>query len=306
MDGIVTRAGIRLTHADRVVFPDQGLTKGDLAAYYESVAALMLPHIVNRPLSLVRCPAGSAKCFFQKHNTGGFPEAMHDVTITEASGKKASYFTVSDLAGVIAGVQMNVLEFHIWGSRVDNIEKPDRLVFDLDPDVGLPFADVRDAARDIAERLRALGLESLPMLSGGKGVHVVVPLKRRAAWPKVKAFSKSFTTALEADFPDRYVANMAKAKRSGRIFVDYLRNERGSTAIAPYSTRRHENAPIATPLTWEELRSVEAANTFTVKTPRDRLEGGGDPWSGYFDIEQSITDAIVGQRRAKMTRPNDR
>jgi len=292
-DAIVA-AGVRLTHPDRVLFPSQGLSKRDLAAYYEAVADLMLPHVAKRPLSLVRCPAGSERnCFFQKHDTGGFPEAMGRVPITEASGSKKSYFYVSDRAGLVAGVQMGVLEFHVWGSRIDQVEKPDRLVFDLDPDVGLAFEHVRAAALDVRDRLAALGLRSFPLLTGGKGIHVVAPLTRRAEWPQVKAFAKGFAAALAGEAPDRYVANMAKAKRKGVIFIDYLRNERGSTAIAPYSTRARDNAPVATPLAWDELASVAAANGVTVKMMPERVLSVGDPWAGYFDVAQSITKKML-------------
>ena len=239
------------------MFPEQGITKSELIDYYEAVADLMLPHLANRPLSLVRCPqAPSGKCFFQKHDTGGFPEAMHHVMIAESAGEKEQYFYVDDLAGIVAGVQMGVLEFHIWGSRVDQVEKPDRIVFDLDPDVGLGFEDVRRAAFDLRDRLAAIGLTTFPMLSGGKGFHIIAPLTRRAEWPEVKAFCRGFAVMLGEEAPERYVANMSKAKRKGRIFVDYLRNERGSTAIAPYSTRAREGAPVAAPITWKEVKTV--------------------------------------------------
>ncbi len=291
--GAIVKAGIRVTHPDRVVFSGQGVTKGDLVDYYEAVADLMLPHLAKRPLSLVRCPSGSRKCFFQKHDTGGFPGAMARVPITEATGEKASYFYVSNLAGIVAGVQMGVLEFHVWGARIDKVERPDRLVFDLDPDVGLGFENVRRAAFDVRDRLSALGLQSFALLTGGKGIHVVAPLDRRADWPVAKAFAKGFATRLAADSGDRYVANMAKAKRKGLIFVDYLRNERGSTAIAPYSTRARENAPVAAPLGWDEAASIGAANVFTVKSMPERARRTGDPWAGYFDIRQSITQKML-------------
>ena len=188
---------------------------------------------------------------------------------------------------------MNALEFHIWGSRIDQVEKPDRIVFDLDPDVGLDFEDVRRAAFDFRDRLKALGLTTFPMLSGGKGFHIIAPLTRRAEWPEVKAFCKGFADLLGGEAPERYVSNMAKAKRKGRIFVDYLRNERGSTAIAPYSTRSRDGAPVATPITWEEVKSVKAANMFTVKNMAERMRKVGDPWPGYFDVRQSITKALM-------------
>ncbi len=290
----IVKAGIRISHPDKVLFPGQGLTKSDLIDYYEAVAALMLPHIENRPLSLVRCPQGAgAKCFFQKRDTGGFPDVMHHVMIAESSGAKDQYFYVSDVAGIVAGVQMGVLEFHIWGSRIDQAEKPDRIVFDLDPDAGLGFDDVRRAAFDLRDRLADLGLKTFPMLSGGKGFHIVAPLTRRAAWPEVKAFCKGFAEKLAGEAPDTYVSVMSKAKRKGRIFLDYLRNERGSTAIAPYSTRARDNAPVAAPITWEEVKSVTAANVFTVKTMPERARKVGNPWPGYFDVRQSVTKALI-------------
>ena len=180
-------AGVRLSHPDKVLFPKQGLTKSDLATYYEAIAERMLPQISDRPLSLVRCPQGrDSKCFFQKHDQGGFPEALKTVAITEASGQAASYFFIDGLAGLVAGVQVGVLEFHIWGCRRDRLEQPDRLVFDLDPDEALNFADVNRAAMDVRDRLKTLGLKSWAMVTGGKGIHVVIPLARRNGWDEVK------------------------------------------------------------------------------------------------------------------------
>ena len=290
----IVKDGIRITHPGRVVFPGQGVTKFDLVEYYEAAAALMLPHLADRPLSLVRCPGGSTKhCFFQKHDSGGFPKSMHHVAIEESSGEKAEYFYVDGLSGILGAVQMNTLEFHIWGSRVDQVEKPDRIVFDLDPDVGLDFEDVRRAALDFRDRLASIGLETFPMLSGGKGFHIIAPLTRRANWVDTKAFCKGFAGLVSTEAPERYVANMAKAKRKGRIFVDYLRNERGSTAIAPYSTRSRDGAPVAAPISWAEVKTVPAANAFTVQNMPERIRKVGDPWRGYFDVRQSITKALM-------------
>ena len=287
------RSGIRVTSPDKILFPGQGITKGDLLDYYEAIAPLMLPHLEKRPLSLVRCPQGrGSKCFFQKHDTGGFNAAMKHVMIRESDGDEAQYFYVDDLPGIVAGVQMGVLELHIWGSRIDAVEKPDRLVIDLDPDEGLDFGDVRRAAFDIRDRLAAIGLVTFPMLSGGKGIHVIAPLSRRAEWPEVKAFCHGFAVMLGEDAPDRYVANMAKAKRKGRIFVDYLRNERGSTAIAPYSTRAREGAPVATPVSWKEAEAAKAANLHTIRTLPQRAKMG-DPWPDYFKVRQTLTKAMM-------------
>lgn len=288
------RAGVRITSPAKVFYPGQGITKAELIGYYESVAALMLPHLKDRPLSLVRCPQGHrSHCFFQKHDTGGFPADMHHVLIAESSGESEQYFYIDDVKGIVAGVQMGVLEFHIWGSRRDQVEKPDRIVIDLDPDAGLGFDDVRRGAFDLRDRLADIGLTTFPMLSGGKGFHLVAPLKRRAEWPEVKAFCHGFAVKLAEEAPDRYVAVMSKARRKGRIFVDYLRNERGSTAICPYSTRSRDNAPVAAPISWKEAESVAAANLYTVRSMPERARRVGDPWDGYFDAKQSLTKAIM-------------
>jgi len=288
------RAGVRITSPRKILYAGQNLSKADLIDYYERVAELMLPYLSGRPLSLVRCPQGAGgKCFYQKHDSGGFPAELRRVMITEGSGETEEYFYIDDLQGLIAGVQMGVLEFHIWGSRVDQLEKPDRIVIDLDPDVGLGFEDVRRAAFDLRDRLADLGLVTFPMLSGGKGFHLVAPLTRRAEWPEVKAFCHGFAVMLHEESPDRYVANMSKARRKGRIFVDYLRNERGSTAIAPYSTRAREGAPVAAPITWDEAETVRGANIFTVASMPERARGIGDPWQGYLGIRQSITKTML-------------
>jgi len=286
-------AGVRLTSPERVVFPGQGVTKAGLVAYYAAVAPAMLPYIADRPLSLVRCPQGRSKyCFFQKHDSGGFPDQMLRTPITEKDGTKEDYFYVTDLAGLIAGVQMNTLEWHLWGAKHQDVEHPERIVFDIDPDAGLDFADVKQAARDIADKLAALGLVSFPLISGGKGVHVIAPLAPKADWAEVKAFCKGFAQSLADDEPDRFVANMSKAKRKGRMFIDYLRNERGSTAIAPYSTRSREGAPVAVPVSWEELPGIAAANAFSLAEAAQRAQGP-DPWAGYFEIEQALTAKLL-------------
>lgn len=285
---VAERLGVRLTSPSRVVFPGQGITKADLVAYYESVAEVMLPHIADRPLSLVRCPQGRAKaCFFQKHDTGGFPDEIKSTTVTEKDGTKEHYFYIEDLPGLIAGTQMNTLEWHIWGSRRADIEKPDRLVFDIDPDEGLDFSAVISAANEIADRLKSLKLKSYPLVSGGKGIHVIVPIKPETAWPEVKTFCKDFAQSLADDEPDRFTANLSKAKRKGRLFIDYLRNERGSTAIAPWSARSRETAPVAVPLTWDEVQTLKAANIFSLDAAAARAKSE-NPWPDYFKTKQSL------------------
>ncbi|MCB8836564.1 DNA ligase D [Aurantimonas sp. VKM B-3413] len=286
-------AGIRITHPDRIVFEGQGVTKGDLARYYEEVAERMLVHAGDRPVSLVRCPDGPAKhCFFQKHDSGGFPDAVKTVTIAEKEGGTAEYLTMPSAAALVGAVQMSTLEFHIWGARNDRLERPDRLVFDLDPDEGLAFSDVKAAATDLRDALAHLGLETFPMVTGGKGVHIVAPLERRQGWDDLKGFARAFAQHLAAEEPGRFVATMSKAKRKGKIFVDWLRNERGSTAIAPYSTRSRAGAPVATPVTWDELSSLSAANGFDIDAVLKRLDEA-DPWAGYGDVRQSLTKKML-------------
>lgn len=286
-------AGVKLSSPDKVLFEEQGVTKVDLAAHYERVAARMLPLVEGRLVSLVRCPQGEGgQCFFQRHDHKGFPAAMKRQEIAEKDGGKATYLRLDTLSSLIAGVQMGTLEFHIWGSRGDMLEKPDRLVFDLDPDEGLDFGDVKEASFDIRDRLAELGLKTVPLVTGGKGVHVIAPLTRRAEWPEVKGFARGFARMLAAEAPERYVAQASKAKRKGRIFVDWLRNERGATAIAPYSTRSREGAPVAVPVSWDELQELEAANQFRITDMEDRLKAA-DPWADAGNWRQSITKKML-------------
>jgi bifunctional non-homologous end joining protein LigD len=264
-------AGIRISHPDRVVYPGAGITKRDVAAYYAAIADRMIPDIADRPLSLVRLPEGlSGDRFFQKHLGKGFPSSVIATRITESDGSPATYMRVRDASGLVGAVQMGTLEFHVWGARRDSLEKPDRLVFDLDPDEGLPFADVTSAAADIRDILQDIGLDSLPMVTGGKGVHVIVPLRRIAEWDTVKLFSQVLATHLGRTQPDRFTASMSKSRRSGRIFIDWLRNERGATAIAPFSLRAREGAPVAVPVSWEELGRLESARAFGMEAALDR------------------------------------
>jgi bifunctional non-homologous end joining protein LigD len=288
---IAERLKVRLTSPTRPVLPGETVTKAQIVAYYEAVAERMLPHIENRALSLVRVPHGS-KPFFQKHDTGGFPDAVKRVAIELKESDREDHFYVTDLAGILGGVQMSTLEFHIWGSRIKTLEKPDRIVFDIDPDEDLDFAAVRRGAIDIRDRLDAIGLKSFAMATGGKGIHVIAPLKPRIEWPEVKQFCHDFADRLATDEPDRFTANIRKAKREGRMFVDYLRNERGSTAIAPWSTRGRKGVPCAMPVGWDEVETLKAANLFGLEAAADRA-GGPDPWPDYFKLSQSITKAMI-------------
>jgi bifunctional non-homologous end joining protein LigD len=257
-------SAVTITHPDRVIF-EGGLTKGDLAAYYCAVAPLMLPIAANRPVSLVRCPQGrTKKCFFQKHDSGTFGPHVHHVPITGKDSRAEDYLYVSDTEGILACVQMGTIEFHGWGAKVEAIERPDRMIFDLDPDEGLDFEDVKRAAHDIREKLAALGLVAFAMLSGGKGIHVVVPLTPGHGWDVHKDFSKRFAEALSMAEPDRFVATMSKAKRTGRVFIDYLRNQRGNTAVLPYSARARAGAPVAAPVAWAELDAIANAHPWSI------------------------------------------
>ena len=264
---------VKISNRDRVIFPEADVTKGELADYYAKVAPIMLPWAANRPISLVRCPQGRGKhCFFQKHDAGSFGEHVHHVDIREKDGSVEPYLYVDDADGLVTCVQMGTIEFHGWGSSVATLEQPDRMVFDLDPDEGLGFDVVKKAAEDLKNHLAEIGLTSFAMLSGGKGVHVVVPLQPQADWAVVKDFSERFARALGEAEPERFVANMSKAKRKGRIFIDYLRNQRGSTAIMPYSARARAGAPVAAPVTWTELRDIESAARWSVRDVDELIE----------------------------------
>ncbi|MFC4255825.1 DNA ligase D [Altererythrobacter xixiisoli] len=284
--------GIAITNRDRVIFPDDGYTKGQLAEYYTALAPLMLPFLAQRPISLVRCPQGRAKkCFFQKHDSGSFGEEVHHVPIREKDGGVEDYLYVESSNGMLACVQMGTIEFHGWCSRSDEVEHPDRMIFDLDPDEGLDFGDVRQAALDIRARLADLGLASFAMLSGGKGVHVVVPLSRGHGWDAHKDFAKRFAEAMSVAEPDRFVATMSKAKRKGKIFIDWLRNQRGSTAIMPYAVRARAGAPVAVPISWKELPAIDSANIYTMSDAETLLERAqGKALAGWGMAEQQLPD----------------
>ncbi len=251
---------------DRVVYPDAGITKQDVFDYYLAVADRLLAEIGGRPLSIVRCPDGiNGPQFFQKHIGPGFGADVHRIRIKEKDGDCGEYFEVDSLAGLMNLVQMNAIEFHPWGSRVTTLEMPDRMVFDLDPDASLAWADIRSAALEVRDRLRLAGLESWPRLSGGKGVHVVVPLGGDAEWPRVRDFCAAFAQAMVAEQPQRYVAIASKQQRKGRIFIDWLRNGRGATSIASWSLRARPGAPVAMPVTWQELVRVRRPDRFTIR-----------------------------------------
>ncbi len=279
-------AGVRLTHPDRILWEGQGITKQGLAEFYVEIADWILPHLIGRPLSLVRCPTGAMhQCFYAKHAWAGLAKAIRPVDVGEAKPMLAIY----DLEGLIGLVQAGVLEIHPWGSTVQDLEHPDRLIFDLDPGEGVAWDRVVAAAAETRQRLEDLGLESFVKTSGGKGLHVMLPIEPEFDWDRVKAFTKTISDAMAADAPDRYAATMSKQLRRGKIYVDYLRNSRGATAVAPYSTRALPGAPVSTPLEWPELSDTIKPDHFNVDNLRQRLAFlKRDPWQGFFEMRQRL------------------
>ena len=277
--------GTHLTHPERILWEEVGITKLGLAEFYTDIADWILPHIAGRPLSLLRCPSGTGgKCFFAKHPWQGLDNSVRRVD----TGDKEPMVAVDELAGLMCLVQAGVVEIHPWGSTVDHLEKPDRLIFDLDPGENVPWTAVIEAAHDVRERLAALGLQSFVKTSGGKGLHVVVPVEP-AAWDDVKTFTKTVATTMAKERPDRYVATIAKRARHDRIFIDYLRNDRGATAVAAYSTRALPRASVSTPLDWEELSPGLRSDHFIVGNLLHRLSSlKQDPWQGIFKIRQRL------------------
>ncbi|MFO1236429.1 MAG: non-homologous end-joining DNA ligase [Alphaproteobacteria bacterium] len=279
---------LRLTHPGRVYWPDAGITKAALAAYYDALANRLLPHIAGRPLALVRCPHGIAEsCFFQKHAWEGMPDAVGRTT-----SRGQELLSIRDREGLRALAQAGALEIHVWGATLARLETPDRLVFDLDPGEGATFADVIAAALEVRERLAQSGLVSFARTTGGKGLHVVVPLAPGAGWAETKGFAAALARDMAARSPERYVATLSKAKRKGRIFVDYLRNGRAQTAIASFSPRARPGAPVAIPLAWGEVAPGLDPARFTIANVGTRLAAQTcDPWVGFFDLHQPLAAA---------------
>lgn len=287
-------AGISISHPTRVLFPGAGWTKIDLARYYESIADWILPHLRNRPLTLVRCPKGGGEeCFFQKHVNETISPDIERIEVPEEHGS-ATYMMANSLPAIISLVQIGVLEFHTWGASEGHLDKPDRMIFDLDPAPELPWTQVVEAARLIRALLDDIGLRSFLKTTGGKGLHVVVPLTPERGWNEVKLFSKAIAEHLEKTIPDRFTSKLSKAKRVDKLFIDYLRNGVGATAVAAYSTRARPNAPISTPIAWDELDAALHADTFNLGNIEQRLSRlGEDPWKEYFETRQRITAKMV-------------
>jgi bifunctional non-homologous end joining protein LigD len=265
--------GIAITHPDRVISETGHITKGDLAEYYAGVASFILPRIARRPLSLLRCPSGiDGECFYQRNPGKGMGPDIRPFEFKH-KGKKYEYLYIEDEKGLLEVVQMGAIEIHPWGARIDSIDYPDRLVFDLDPAPDVPFAALKLAAQDLRQRLKGRSLESVLKCTGGKGLHVTVPLAAKDKWSVVKSFAASVADEMVAAAPGAYIATMSKAKRSGKIFIDYFRNDYTATAIADYAVRARPGAPVAVPLDWNELPDLKSASSFTMKDVLKRLKG---------------------------------
>ncbi|HXG81656.1 MAG TPA: DNA ligase D, partial [Sphingomicrobium sp.] len=285
--------GIKISNRDRVIYPGEGLTKGDLADYYAAIESLMLVEMAGRPISLIRCPQGRAKeCFFQKHDNGSMGPHVKHVPVEESDGEVQDYLYVKDAKGILACVQMGTIEFHGWGSKAKKLEHPDRLVFDLDPDEGLDFGKVKAAATRLRDLLADLGLVTFPMLTGGKGIHVIAPLDARADWPAVKSFAERFSRAIAEAESDTFTANIRKNQRKGRIFLDWLRNQRGATAVMPYSARAKAGAPVAAPVAWEELDKFKSGAAFSIRDGDELMERAGSKLlAGWGQAKQRLPKA---------------
>jgi bifunctional non-homologous end joining protein LigD len=284
-----------LTHPEKVLDPESGLTKQQLADYYAAVADRMLPHIADRPLSLVRCPDGACKpCFFQKHVNSMLPPGIGSVDVPDKkTGVPEPYITLNTAEALISLAQLGVLEVHPWGSRNNDLEHPDRLILDLDPDESLSWSTLTAAAAEVRKRLKKLGLESFLKLTGGKGLHIVAPFEPTLTWPELKDLAHNFVLAMERDNPSLYLTKMTKSARAGKIYLDYLRNERGATAVAPYSPRARLGAHVSLPLTWSALNDL-ARPVFSVHDLdqwRNRLRT--DPWKAMLSTPQQLLPSNV-------------
>lgn len=283
---------VKVSNPERVIFPESSITKGQLADYYATVAPVMLPWVGSRPISLVRCPQGRAKkCFFQKHDAGSFGDTVKHVGILEKDGHEEPYLYIDTADGLLTCVQMGTIEFHGWGARIEDVEKADRLVFDLDPDEGLDFEAVRKAAFHFRDILKSIGLETFPMVTGGKGIHVIAPLVPKAEWPEVKDFAHRLAQAVAQSDPENFTAALPKIQRKGRIFVDYLRNQRGATAVMPYGVRARPEAPVAAPITWKEMETIDKPSHFHIGDAKEL-------------VKRAASKALIGWGRADQVLPD--
>lgn len=281
---------VKLTHPDKVLDVKSGVNKEQLAHYYQEVAERMMPQIEDRPLTLVRCPDGSNKStFYQKHLNQMLGDGFKKIDVVDRkTGVKEPYITLASIKGIVQFAQIAVLEIHPWGSRNETMEQADRIIIDLDPDAAIDWKTLAASANEVRKRLKALGLTSFVKTTGGKGLHVTVPIRPEHPWPSVKKFTHDFVLAMEKDFPRLFLTNMSKAARVGKIFLDYLRNDRGSTAVAPYSPRARAGLPVSMPIRWSELDEDQPPrfHVSDIQIWRKRL--ARDPWKEMLEIDQSL------------------
>ncbi|MCI0432448.1 MAG: DNA ligase D [Gemmatimonadetes bacterium] len=286
-------AGIAISNPEKVMYPDAGITKLEVASYYGMVAERMTPLISGRPLTLVRCPMGIADCFYQKHVEGALHASVRKIRISEDQAE-GDYALVDSPTGIVALAQLGVLEFHTWGAREAAVEQPDRFTLDLDPDPDLPWIRVVEAALDLRGLLRELGLVPFVKTTGGKGLHIVVPIVPRESWETVKEFSRRIAAAMDEEWPRRYTLSVSKERRKGRILIDYLRNGRGATAVEAYSTRARPGATVSAPITWNELTSGVRPDAFTLRNMPERLSAlDADPWHGYEAAARTLSPPML-------------
>lgn len=290
------KSTIRLSHPDKILFSEAKVTKQDLAHYYEEIQSFILPLVINRPLAIVRCPSGDkGNCFFQKHlNKKNDDQGLLHVCVKEKN-KTINGMFIKDLDGLIELAQMGTLEIHAWGARIDRLDRPDMVTFDLDPDPNISWKKMVDTAFMIREYLQELGLVSFLKTTGGKGLHITAPIKRLYEWEDVMHFAKAFSHSIVSQYPSDYVATMTKSKRKGKIFIDYFRNNRGSTAIIPYSTRANPKGTIAIPLRWDELNTKLKSDKYHLKNVLKRLNVIDDPWKDFYLMKQKLPK--IRQRR---------
>jgi bifunctional non-homologous end joining protein LigD len=289
------KTDLPITHPDKILDPESGMTKLMLANYLLAVADHMLPHVADRPLSILRCPEGAGKpCFFQKHIGMGLPPGIGSVPVpNKKNGSTEQYITLNSAQGLVGLAQMGVLEIHPWGSKNDSLEKPDRIIFDLDPDESIDWKVLGATASEFRARLEDLGLQCFLKTTGGKGLHVVAPIRPENEWPAIKEFAHNVVLALERKNPGLYVTKMTKAIRKNRIYLDYLRNDRGSTAIAPYSTRARSGAPVSLPLDWKELKSKTRPAFHVTDFDSWKKRLNSDPWAEMPKVKQRLTAKII-------------
>lgn len=281
---------IPITHSNKIIYPEDSITKQQIAEYYHIVSNWITPYIVKRPLTLVRCPNNYQEYFYQKHPTGKIPSELFTIIIEEKSGhEKDEYIYLKNSSGLLQLIQLGVIEIHPWSSTIKDLEKPDTIIFDLDPAPRLAWKKVVAAAFQIKSILAGIKLTSFVKVTGGKGLHIEIPIKPKYTWEEIRSFAKILVDYLVMVHPDKYIGIMTKEKRSNKIFIDYLRNQRGATAIAPYSLRTKIHAPVASPIAWDELTNDIRDTTFTLKTmPKRLMHLKQDPWIDFFSLKQAL------------------